>query len=167
VQPGSDLINTGTMTTDSRGRPMIATYWREPDDAAPQYRLVRHDGSQWRTHTVGKRTLDFRLGGVATRRIPISRPLLVLDRTNRAIVIFRDEERGQGIHACIASPPYRQWITKRLHADPGGHWEPTCDTSLWSEQNRLHLFHQRVGQGDAETLENLPPQMVSVLETAL
>ena len=45
-----------------------------------------------------------------------------------------------------------------------GSWEPSFDTELWARSKRLHLFVQNVGQGDGETLENLPPQPVSVLE---
>jgi hypothetical protein len=35
---------------------------------------------------------------------------------------------------------------------------------LWQRDGVLHLFKQRVGQGEGETLEDVPPQMVSVLE---
>jgi hypothetical protein len=45
-----------------------------------------------------------------------------------------------------------------------GSWEPSFDTELWARAKRLHLFVQNVGQGDGETLENLPAQPVSVLE---
>ena len=38
------------------------------------------------------------------------------------------------------------------------------DTVLWQRDNILHLFVQNVGQGDSETLEDIPPQMISVLE---
>ena len=48
--------------------------------------------------------------------------------------------------------------------DPGGMWEPTYDPNAWAAKHELHLFVQNVGQGDAESLEELPPQMISVLE---
>jgi len=43
-------------------------------------------------------------------------------------------------------------------------WEPTYDTNAWTAKHELHLFVQNVRQGDAESLEELPPQMISVLE---
>jgi hypothetical protein len=45
-----------------------------------------------------------------------------------------------------------------------GVWEPTCDDVLWQRERRLHPFHQVIGDGDGETLENFPPQTVSILE---
>jgi hypothetical protein len=35
---------------------------------------------------------------------------------------------------------------------------------VWKSKRQLHLFWENVGQGDAETLANIPPQPVSVLE---
>ena len=43
-------------------------------------------------------------------------------------------------------------------------WEPTYDPHAWKEYGELHLFVQKVGQGDGETLEELDPQPISVLE---
>ncbi len=45
-----------------------------------------------------------------------------------------------------------------------GSWEPSLDTELWEKENELHLFVQHVGQGDGETTEDIPPQMVYILE---
>jgi hypothetical protein len=43
-------------------------------------------------------------------------------------------------------------------------WEPSYDPELWRREHRLNLFWQNVGQGDGESLENIPPQPVGVLE---
>jgi hypothetical protein len=43
-------------------------------------------------------------------------------------------------------------------------WEPSYDLDRWRSDRRLDLFLQRVGQGDAETQEEIAPQMVSILE---
>jgi beta-glucanase (GH16 family) len=45
-----------------------------------------------------------------------------------------------------------------------GNWEPSFDTERWKKEGILNLFVQRTGQGDGETLENLPPQPVYILE---
>jgi hypothetical protein len=69
------------MTVDAQGRPIIATYWRADGSAVPQFHLVWHDGSRWRTSQVGTRTLPFKLSGgrdQAHSRLASSR-----DRGNR------------------------------------------------------------------------------------
>ena len=43
-------------------------------------------------------------------------------------------------------------------------WEPTYDPEVWRTQRELHLFVQRVGQGQGETTEDIPAQPVSILE---
>ena len=46
-------------------------------------------------------------------------------------------------------------------------WEPTYDTECWKIRKQLHLFLQKVEQGDGEHQRPLAPQMVSVLEAQL
>ena len=43
-------------------------------------------------------------------------------------------------------------------------WEPSFDPVRWAETGELHVFVQRVGQGDGERTEDVPPQTVSILE---
>lgn len=74
IPQGHELINQTSMCADGQGRPYIASYWRPPGTAVPQYHLVYHDGEGWRMSQVSARTTPFTLGGVGTRRIPISRP---------------------------------------------------------------------------------------------
>ena len=59
------------------------------------------------------------------------------------------------------------WQSKNLTDFSVGMWEPTYDTELWKTDEKLDLFIQFVGQGDAETLESIPPQVVSILEINL
>ena len=78
-----------------------------------------------------------------------------------------DEERGGCITVAASTDAARaEWRLSELDATPVGQWEPTHDPVLWARERRLHLFVQRVGQGDGETLESLPPQAVSILEWA-
>jgi hypothetical protein len=165
VPQGSDLINQTTMAVDGRGHPLIATYWRAQGSGVPQFRLVWHDGGRWRTTEVGHRTLPFRLSGGGTKRIPVSRPLVLAGRGDAVYVVFRDEERGDGVSvAASADPGHGDWRVSEIFGSPVGHWEPTYDAELWSRERRLHLLLERVGQGDGETLEALAPQPVSILE---
>jgi hypothetical protein len=165
VPQGSELINQTSMTVDSHGRPMIVTYWRPADSEVPQFHLVWHDGGRWHTSQVGERKLAFRLSGGGTKRIPISRPQVLAGDEGAVYVVFRDEERGGGISVARSRDPQRaRWHVLDLVPSSVGQWEPTYDPVLWRRDRRLHLFHQVVGQGDGETLEDLPPQTVSILE---
>ena len=164
VPPGHELINQTTMTTDARGRPLIASYWREDSSAVPQFRLVWRDGVQWHASQVGARTEPFRLSGGGTKRIPVSRPLVLAGPGSTVHVVFRDEERGPGIQvASSANATHTDWRVQTLLDAAVGQWEPTHDPVAWHQRHRLSLFVQRVGQGDDETLETLPPQPVSIL----
>jgi hypothetical protein len=165
VPQASGLINQTTMAVDRLGRPHIATYWRPAGSTVPQVHLVWHDGAAWRASQVGERTLPFELGGGGTRRIPLSRPLVLIGRDDAAYVVLRDLERGKGIWVAVSRDTARaDWRFQEIWADDVGQWEPTHDPVVWRRDGRLHLFVQRVGQGDAETLEDLAPQPALVLE---
>jgi len=165
IPQNSELINHTSMTTDTAGNPLIATYWRPEGTPVPQYHVIRFDGNKWNVSQVGTRKTPFSLSGGGTKRIPISRPKILVDRHNRAIMIFRDEERGSRVMAAVSSDPERKrWEITALSDENAGLWEPAYDTALWQRDNILHLFVQTVGQGDGETLEDLPPQRVYVYE---
>jgi len=165
IPQGSELINQTSMTVDSRGHPVIATYWRPEGADVPQYHLVRFDGSSWRTTQVGARRTPFTLSGGGSKRIMISRPKVLIDSRGRTYIIFRDAERGNRVSVVVSGGHgYDEWVVRDLYAGDVGFWEPAYDTALWNRENILHLFVQRVGQGDAETLEDVPPQPVYVLE---
>src|SRR5690606_9358871 len=100
----SDLMNQTSMFADAQGRPYIANYWRPPGGVAPQYHIVYHDGGRWKLQQVMERTLDFTLGGGGTKRVPISRPLIVSATRNGrtgAWLAFRDEERGSRVSVAM------------------------------------------------------------------
>lgn len=168
IPQNSELINQTSITTDAAGTPYIATYWRPPGTQVPQYQLIYRAGPQWRTAQAGQRTTPFSLSGAGTKKIPISRPqLLVTTRQGKtaAYLLFRDVERQD--RASVAQCPdltQNQWYTTDLTVTSVGNWEPSYDTERWKKAGVLHLFVQRTGQGDGETLENLAPQPVSILE---
>jgi hypothetical protein len=164
VPPGSELINQTSMTVDTAGHPLIATYWRDAGADVPQLRLVWHDGARWRVSQVGARTLPFRLAGGGTKRIPLSRPQVLAGRTG-VLVLYRDAERGGGITVARSrDASHERWTLQELLASPVGQWEPTYDLARWREHGTLSLFVQRVGQGDGEALEDVVPQPVRVLD---
>ena len=165
VPQGSELINQTSMAVDDAGHPLIATYWRSPGSEVPQFQLVWHDGARWRASQVGARTKPFRLSGGGTKRIPISRPQVLAGRSGTVYVVFRDEERGGGITVARSTDSARaRWSLSELLSSSVGQWEPTYDLDLWRRTRRLSLFVQRVGQGDGESLEDVGPQPVAILD---
>lgn len=165
IPQNSELINHTSMTVDNDDRPVIATYWRPAGTDVPQYHVIRFDGASWNISQVGARRTPFSLSGAGTKRIPVSRPKVIVDRRGRTIVIFRDEERGSRVSAAISNATTTgAWNIVDLGAVDTGLWEPAYDSALWDCEGILNLYVQYVGQGDAETLEDVPPQRISVYE---
>ncbi len=163
VPPKSELINQTSMATDDKGRPYIATYWREPESSVPQFRVVYFRDRRWLMSQVSNRKTAFSLSGGGTKRIPISRPQIAVDG-HHIYVIFRDDERGNRPSVAITDNIGRGWRTIDLAERDLGMWEPSFDLNLWNRRKVLDLFVQRVGQGDGEKLEDLAPQLISILE---
>lgn len=163
-----ELINTTGMCADGKGRPYIATYFRPKNSKVPQYYLIYHDGSKWHTHQISNRNTPFSLSGGGTKRIPISRPRIVADSrgmTDKAYMLFRDHERGDRVSVAICNDLSRpKWQFKDLTDFSVGMWEPSYDTELWNQSKVLHVYVQKVGQGDGERTEDVPPSQVSILE---
>jgi len=168
IPQNSELINQTTITTDAAGTPYIATYWRPQGTQVPQYQLIYKTGNAWKTQQISQRTTPFSLSGVGTKKIPISRPQLLVETKKgktAAYLVFRDAERQD--RASVAACPdlaQNQWAITDLTTTSVGNWEPSYDTELWQRRHVLHLFVQRTGQGDGETLENLLPQPVYIKE---
>ena len=168
IPQGSELINQTSMTADARGRPYVVGYWRPAGTRVPQYHLVYRDGRRWRSVQVTRRTTPFSLSGRGTRRIPISRPQVVVSTRGgspEVFVIFRDAERGERVSvAACRDLPDGACAVSDLTEEAVGMWEPTYDPEVWRTKKELHLFVQRVGQGQAEGTEDIPAQTVSILE---
>ena len=159
----SELINSTSMTTNDKGNPYIATYWRAENSTIPQYQIIYFNGENWLVKQVSERKTPFSLSGVGTKKIPISRPQIVVNKKTVA-VIFRDEERGNKVSvATIKEVKNGIWILKDLGNDDVGQWEPSFDTELWLSKKKLHLFVQQTAQGDGEKTVNKPAQMVKII----
>ena len=154
IPQNSELINQTSMTADINGNPYIATYWRDPDDEIPQYRLVWKDGKNWQMATIGNRSLPFSLSGGGTKMIPIARPRVVSDGT-MAHYIFRDLERGSKVSIATTLDLRKgQWSIKDLTEFSVDAWEPSHDVELWNNKKQLNIFVQRSHQGDGEKLSD-------------
>ena len=167
IPQGRGLINQTTMAVDARARPYIATYWQPEGSDVPQYRLVWHDGERWRATPIGHRTTPFAIAGAGTRRIPLSRPQVLTGTDGAVYVVFRDFEHGGGISIAVSTDAERDdWRIRELYPPSVGLWEPVHDPVVWKRGRQLHLLVQHVGQGQGETLEDIAPQPVTVLEWA-
>ena len=134
----------------------------------PQYHLIHHDGTTWRTSQISDRKTPFSLSGGGTKRIPISRPRIVADSsglTGKAYMLFRDGERGNRVSVAICNDLSNpKWQYRDLTDFSVGMWEPSYDTEIWKRLKTFHIYVQKVGQGDGETTEDWPPSEVSILE---
>ena len=166
IPQNRSLINQTAITTDKQGNPYIATYWSENN--MPQYQIVYQNNGNWKKINTGFRKTSFFLGGGGTKRIPISRPdILINDTKKRTIIylLFRDEERGNRISLASSNIlKNRTWEIIDLTNYSVGQWEPNYDILSWKNKNRLHIFTQNVIQIDGEGLAKSPSTMISVLE---
>lgn len=164
----SELINQTSMYADEKGYPYIATYWKPAGTEVPQFQLVYYNGKQWLTSQVSNRHSSFSLSGTGTKKIPVSRPQVMVLRNGKktaAYMVYRDEERGSKASVAYCRDIRKnQWQTTDVTDGSLGQWEPSYDTDVWQSKKQLHLFVQKVAQGDGEKIENIPPQPVGVLE---
>ncbi|UCH15437.1 MAG: BNR repeat-containing protein, partial [Bacteroidales bacterium] len=164
----SELINQTSMYADSNGNPYIATYWTPEGSDVPQYHMVYLDSTGWKTKQISNRRTAFSLSGGGTKKIPISRPQILVDDSNdliKAYLIYRDEERDSKVSVNVSNDlSSDEWLVYDLTDFPVDSWEPSYDTELWKNSSKLNIFVQRSGQGDAEGLEDLPPQPVYIIE---
>ncbi|WBS01025.1 BNR repeat-containing protein [Pseudoduganella sp. SL102] len=164
VPQKSELINQTAMYADGAGRPYIATYWRKAGETVPQYRIVHLGEGGWRTLDLPFRRTPFSLSGMGTKAIPVSRPQLVVDeRGANALLLFRDEERGNRVSAALVDIARGSWTVRDLAEAPVGAWEPNLDPERWRRSGELSLFVQDVRQADGEGLARGAPTMVRVL----
>ncbi|MRX74502.1 neuraminidase [Pedobacter petrophilus] len=163
----SELINQTSMFADASGRVFIAGYWREENDKIPQYHLVYKTNGNWQVNNLNFRKTAFSLSGGGTKRIPISRPQIMVWKKSgnyAAGLVFRDEERGgKGSIARSNNIALNNWIIEDLTEKSVGDWEPSYDTELWKNRKVLSLFLQEVKQIDGEGKANQPPTPVQVL----
>lgn len=167
VSQGSELINQTSMFVNEKGYPVIATYWRGKK-GVPQYQLVYYNGKKWRHSDTGFRSTGFTLSGAGTKKIPVSRPLVVGWSGNGkeyTALLFRDQERNDRISVAWTKMGKKlKWRVQDISDYSTGSWEPLIDAALWGKEKKLHVFVQTVSQADAEGLSATTPTGVRVLE---
>ncbi|QGK74231.1 BNR repeat-containing protein [Flavobacterium sp. SLB02] len=161
IPQNSSLINQTAMTVDDQGNPYIATYW--DNNGIPQYKVVYLSNGKWNLINTSFHLNPFSLGGGGTKRIPISRPEILVDKS-MLYLLFRDEERENKITLGYTNLQNKDWKLQDLSRFTVGQWEPNFDKELWEQKKQLHIFLQNVSQADGEGLAKVAPQMVQVLE---
>ncbi len=160
VPQNSSLINQTAMTVDDAGNPYITTYWN--NDGVPQYKVVYLLDGKWNLLNTNFHQKTFNLGGGGTKRIPISRPEILVNKS-MLYLLFRDEERDSKITLGYTNLEKKQWQLKDISRLTVGQWEPNFDKELWQEKKQLHIFSQNVSQADGEGLAKVAPQPVQVI----
>lgn len=168
IPQNSELINQTSMSADKKGNPVIASYWKS-GEGVPQYHIVYKKNKKWQTQNLGFRTQNFSLSGTGTKQIPISRPQVLSWKKRQHVataLIFRDAARNNKASVAINTSIYKRnkWKVFDLADIDTGAWEPTYDTELWKQQQKINLFVQNVKQADAEGVVDDVPQMIKVLE---
>jgi hypothetical protein len=161
IPRNSSLINQTAMTVDAQGNPYIATYW--DNNGIPQYKVVYLSNGKWNLINTNFHLNPFSLGGGGTKKIPISRPEILVDKS-MLYLLFRDEERENKITLGYTNLQNKDWKLQDLSRFTVGQWEPNFDKELWEQKKQLHIFSQNVSQADGEGLAKVAPQMVQVLE---
>ncbi|KQM71435.1 neuraminidase [Pedobacter sp. Leaf216] len=164
----SELINQTSMFADAKGNVFIAGYWHDVNESVPQYHLVFKTGEDWKVSNLKFRKTAFSLSGTGTKKIPISRPQIVVwskGKQYAAGLLFRDAERGNKVSVAINEAlGSENWNIKDLSQTSMGEWEPTYDTELWKSKKILSLFLQNVTQVDGEGKADQAPTKVQVLD---
>ncbi|WP_035659446.1 BNR repeat-containing protein [Flavobacterium seoulense] len=161
VPQKSSLINQTAMTVDDSGNPYITTYWN--NDGIPQYKVVYLLDGKWNLLNTNFHKNAFSLGGGGTKRIPISRPEILVNKS-MLYLLYRDEERDNKITLAYTNLDKKQWELQDVSQFTVGQWEPNFDKELWKEKKQLHIFSQNVSQADGEGLAKVVPQPVKVIE---
>jgi autotransporter-associated beta strand protein len=176
IPENTSYINQTSEALDANNNPFVATYWApgttgttDANDAPNsttnnpnlQYMLIYYTGTKWMTSQVSDRTSDtaFDTSGDDVR--DLGRPLVMIDKSNRVIVVTRSENTAMGsyddpstpnndivvyystVTALDAGTP--DWRSVTLDTANMGEYEPTYDPGLWASNNQLDLIYEPVG----------------------
>ena len=152
IPQGSSIINQAGMCLDGNDNPVFAAWWAPgtpTNDYRRQYMVAFPDSNGvWQTRQISNRTNDppGTLEQDATVR-DLGRPVVVADKDNRIIVLYRDNSGSNGL-TVVHSLPYAvdplrtNWTTVVLTTDNLGSYEPVIDLARWQRDNVLDILYQ-------------------------
>jgi len=174
IPEGSSLINQSGMTTDSAGRPIIASWWIDDikeGGYTRQQQIFFWDGTAWQKRTVTKRKPPAGNKPISEGQLKhqmLSRPIVVTDADDRIIVIYTDHQ-NHGIlvshsEPLAVDPERKKWTQFNLTHENLGIWEATYDEARWKKDGVLQMLYQKMpGSGKRYTTQNKSTP-VSVIE---
>jgi hypothetical protein len=172
IPQNSSLINQAGMCLDAATNPVIATWWApgSPVNYQRQYMVVfPNTNGVWQTRQVSFRTNDppgtEELDGVVR---DLGRPVVVCDKQNRVIVLYRDNFGSNGLTLAVSLPyavdPQRtNWTTFDLTTANLGSYEPVIDLARWQRDNVLDIVYQ-ASDGEGFTDPGNTASPIGVLE---
>jgi len=172
IPQNSSLINQAGMCLDANGQPVVATWWAPgtpTNNFRRQYMVIFRSTNGWAVRQVSNRTNDpagtmFLDGNVRD----LGRPVVVTDKQDRIIVLYRDNAGNNGLTIVASLPrsmdPDRlQWTTFDLTAANLGNYEPVIDLARWPRDNVMDILYQpSSGLGYTPPANNASP--IGVLE---
>jgi len=173
IPQNSSLINQAGMCLDASNHPVIATWWAPgyaTNNNQRQYMIVfPGTNGVWQVRQVSNRTNDppATVEEDAVVR-DLGRPVVVCDKQNRIIVLYRDNFGSNGLTIARSLPyaldPQRtNWFTFDLTTDNLGNYEPVIDLARWQRDNVLDIVYQASsGEGYTPPANNASP--IGVLE---
>ncbi len=164
VPEGSSMMNQTSAAVGPDGHYYMANYWA-PGAARGnhlrEYMLMEFDGVKWRVHAVTHRKPEnenARIPESQLKTFRMSRPIVLTDSDNRALLVFSDHQRGGVITLAYSEDSAREkWEFVDLTTANMGLWEPTYDLARWNDDGVLSMYYQPCGLGprasDAAVLE--------------
>lgn len=163
---GLNLINQTSSALDSHGR-LHVVFYADDFNGVPQYQHLWFDGREWRTHILSERSKPFDLEGSGTLQIPMSRPEIVIDKTDRVYVIYRCDITGDRMVATRLIPPHylkSSSETRILWKESLEFAEPVIDRLRWEKEQILSMLIQRNSQPDHDSGVSLHAEPVYIVD---
>jgi len=167
------LINQAGMCLDASNNPVLATWWAPgsvTNNYRRQYMVVFPDSNGvWQSRQISNRTNDpsgtMELDAVVR---DLGRPVVVCDKQDRIIVLYRDNFGSNGLTVAYTLPyatdPERtNWTTINLTTDNLGNYEPVIDLARWQRDNVMDIVYQ-ASDGEGYTAPTNNASLIGVLE---
>jgi len=154
IPEGSSLINQTHMATGPDGTVYVASWWAPraaEGDHLRQYMLAWQDGPSWRVSQITQRNPENTNAEGVSQRVPesqlsdyrMSRPIVLVDDSDRVIVAFTDWQRNKKLTIAYSEDRERDdWRIFELPTWNMGSWEPTLDINRWKNDGVMSLLYQ-------------------------
>ena len=156
VSPGNNLINQTSSAVDTENHPHIV-YYANDYNGVPQYQHVWFDGKKWHHSFLSSRAKSFLLHGAGSLDIPISRPEVLIDNSNRLYLIYRGDISKNKIAVTRFLPPNYDMSsasTRILWDKSVGYAEPIIDRKRWESDRILSMYIQKSGPASNRDVTN-------------